>query len=98
MAKKSSSESTISEKLDALYHLQEIDSSIDKIRTIRGELPLEVQDLENEVGDLSDKVDQLKDELKSLETEISNRKNAIKDAKELIKKYTEQQKNVRNNP
>jgi predicted nucleic acid-binding Zn-ribbon protein len=97
MAKKNSAESTITEKLDALYYLQEIDSSIDKIRTIRGELPLEVQELEDDVEALSNKLTNLQDELKGSETEISDRKNSIKESKEAIKKYTEQQKHVRNN-
>lgn len=97
MAKKNSAESSITEKLDALYNLQEIDSSIDKIRTTRGELPLEVKELEDEVEGLNAKLGTLNSELKELETEISDRKNSSKDSKEAIKKYTEQQKNVRNN-
>jgi predicted nucleic acid-binding Zn-ribbon protein len=97
MAKKNSAESSVTEKIDALYNLQVIDSSIDKIRTIRGELPLEVQELEDEVAGLTTKLDTLNTELSDLETEISNRKNSSKDAKDAIDKYTEQQKNVRNN-
>lgn len=97
MAKKNSAESSVTEKIDALYNLQVIDSSIDKIRTIRGELPLEVQELDDEVVGLTSKLDTLNTELSDLETEISNRKNSSKDAKEAIDKYTEQQKNVRNN-
>jgi len=97
MAKKNSAESSVTEKIDALYNLQVIDSSIDKIRIIRGELPLEVQELEDEVISLTEKLNSLTEELNELETEISNRKNSTKDAKESITKYTEQQKNVRNN-
>jgi len=97
MAKKNSAESSITEKLDALYNLQVIDSSIDRIRIIRGELPIEVKELEDEVEGLNLKLDALNAELKALETEISDRKNSTKDSKEAIKKYTEQQKNVRNN-
>lgn len=97
MAKKNSAESSVTEKIDALYNLQVIDSSIDKIRTIRGELPLEVKELEDEVAGLTTKLDTLNTELSDLETEISNRKNSSKDAKDAIDKYTEQQKNVRNN-
>lgn len=97
MAKKNLSESPITEKLDALFNLQQIDSTIDKIRTVRGELPLEVVDLEAEVEGLTSRLDNLVEESKLLETEISNRKNAIKESKEKIKKYLEQQKNVRNN-
>ena len=89
MAKKST-EYTIEEKLTGLYELQRIDSKIDKIRIVRGELPLEVQDLEDEIEGLDTR-------LTELETSISDRKNMIKEAKAAIKKYSEQQKNVRNN-
>lgn len=90
-------EATIEERLKALYELQVIDSTIDKIRTIRGELPLEVQDLEDEVEGLSLRLDKLNGEIEDLTTEISNKKNGIKDANNLIKKYEEQQNKVRNN-
>lgn len=90
-------ENTVAEKLNALYELQLIDSEIDRIRTIRGELPLEVQDLEDEVAGLDTRVEKMQEEIKSLETEISDRKNASKDAEAAIAKYKEQQNNVRNN-
>lgn len=95
MAKKT--EVTVEEKLRALYDLQLIDSRIDEIRNVRGELPLEVEDLEDEVEGLKTRVEKLNAELESLNTEIANKKNLIEDAKSLIKKYSEQQKNVRNN-
>ncbi len=85
------------EKLRALYRVQLIDSRIDKIRTVRGELPYEVQDLEDEIAGLDTRFNKLKSEKEDLETEISNKKNAIADSKALIKKYKEQQDNVRNN-
>ena len=94
MAKK---EITVEEKLKALYELQTIDSTIDKIRTVRGELPLEVQDLEDEVEGLALRADKLNTEIEDLETELSNKKNGITDAQNLIKKYEEQQNKVRNN-
>ena len=94
MAKK---ETTVEEKLKALYDLQVIDSTIDKIRTIRGELPLEVQDLEDEVEGLKLRQAKLTEEIEDLTIEISNKKNSIKDANTLIKKYEEQQNKVRNN-
>ncbi|NVK63070.1 MAG: hypothetical protein HWE22_00735 [Flavobacteriales bacterium] len=90
-------EMTIAEKLDSLYNLQKIDSEIDRIRTIRGELPLEVQDLEDEIEGLDKRIANIESEIKDLETEISNRKNANKDAEAAIAKYKEQQNNVRNN-
>jgi hypothetical protein len=90
-------DTTIADKLDALFELQKIDSKIDSIRTIRGELPLEVQDLEDEIGGLNTRVAKINDEIKELETEISDRKIASKDSETAIAKYKEQQNNVRNN-
>lgn len=93
----SKKEVTVAEKLDALYELQKIDSEIDRIRTIRGELPLEVQDLEDELLGLETRINKAQEEIKDLETEAVDRKNAIKDAETAITKYKEQQNNVRNN-
>lgn len=90
-------EMTIAERLDSLYDLQRIDSEIDRIRTIRGELPLEVQDLEDELAGLDTRIANIETEIKDLETDISDRKNGNKDAETAIAKYKEQQNNVRNN-
>lgn len=87
----------ISEKLKALFELQTVVSEIDKIKTLRGELPLEVQDLEDDIAGLSTRVSNYSDDIKTLETSIANRKTAIKESEALITKYTEQQNNVRNN-
>ena len=95
MAKKS--EVTVEEKLRSLYDLQLIDSRIDEIRNVRGELPLEVEDLEDEVEGLKTRLEKLNGNLEEINNEISNKKNLIEEAKSLIKKYSEQQKNVRNN-
>jgi predicted nucleic acid-binding Zn-ribbon protein len=95
MAKKK--EPTVEQKLRALYDLQLIDSRIDKIRDIRGELPLEVRDLEDEIEGLNTRIEKLDASLKDFDVQISDKKNLIEEAKVLIKKYTEQQKNVRNN-
>ncbi len=95
MAKKT--ETTVEEKLRALYDLQLIDSRVDEIRNIRGELPLEVEDLEDEVEGLKTRLDKLSAELDTINHDIASKKNLIEEAKALIKKYTEQQKNVRNN-
>lgn len=88
---------SIEEKLRALHELQSVVSDVDKIKTLRGELPLEVQDLEDEITGLKTRIVNLEDETKSLETAIKNKKVAIKDSEALIKKYGEQQNNVRNN-
>ncbi|MDG3580810.1 MULTISPECIES: zinc ribbon domain-containing protein [Galbibacter] len=95
MAKKT--EATVEEKLRTLYDLQLIDSRIDEIRNVRGELPLEVEDLEDEVEGLKTRLEKLNGNLEEITHEISNKKNLIEEAKVSIKKYTEQQKNVRNN-
>ncbi len=95
MAKKK--EVTVEERLRALYDLQLIDSRVDEIRNVRGELPLEVRDLEDEVEGLNTRLQKLDDSLVDLNEQIKSKKNLIEEAKALIKKYTEQQKNVRNN-
>jgi len=95
MAKKK--EISVEQKLRALYDLQLIDSRIDEIRNVRGELPLEVEDLEDEVAGLNTRISNLVEDASNLETEINNKKQAIEDSNVLMKKYDEQQKNVRNN-
>ena len=95
MAKKK--EVTVEDRLRALYDLQLIDSRVDEIRNVRGELPLEVRDLEDEVAGLNTRIEKLDNSLEAVEDEIKSKKNLIEEAKSLIKKYNEQQKNVRNN-
>ena len=95
MAKKA--EVSVEERLRALYDLQLIDSRVDEIRNVRGELPLEVRDLEDEVEGLNLRMEKLNDSLAIIDDEIKGKKNLIEEAKALIKKYSEQQKNVRNN-
>lgn len=90
-------EISVEEKLKALYELQKIDSTIDKIRTVRGELPLEVRDLEDEVAGLETRLQNFNEEIKNLEDAINEKKNTMKDAQALIKKYESQQGKVRNN-
>jgi len=90
-------EASVEEKLDGLYELQLIDSEIDRIRTIRGELPLEVQDLEDELEGLDTRIAKLEEEIGAFEKDISDRKNSSKEAEIAIAKYKEQQNNVRNN-
>lgn len=88
---------SIEEKLIALYELQTVVSEGDKIKTLRGELPLEVQDLEDEIAGLKTRLTNLDEEIKELDTSINNKRIAIKESQALIAKYTEQQNNVRNN-
>ena len=95
--KKKEKDVTISDKLEMLLKLQQIDTEIDRIRTIRGELPLEVQDLEDEVLGLTTRIAKINDEINEIETDISDRKQGSKDSETAIAKYKEQQNNVRNN-
>jgi len=95
MAKKK--EISVEEKLRALYNLQLIDSRIDEIRNVRGELPLEVEDLEDEVAGLSLRVESFNTDIETLKDSIKAKLNGIEESKVLIKKYTKQQDNVRNN-
>ncbi len=90
-------EHTVEEKLRALFDLQLIDSRIDEIRNVRGELPLEVEDLEDEVAGMNTRLEKLNTDLEVIEDDIKGKKNLIEEAKALIKKYTTQQDNVRNN-
>jgi len=90
-------QATVEEKLLALYKLQSIDTEIDKIKILRGELPLEVQDLEDEIEGLQTRVSKVNDEIGSFETSVKEKNATIKDAKALIEKYDEQLKNIRNN-
>ena len=95
MAKKA--ELSVEDRLRALYDLQLIDSRVDEIRNIRGELPLEVRDLEDEVEGLNTRMEKLNTSLELIDNDIKSKKNLMEEAKALIKKYAEQQKNVRNN-
>lgn len=96
-ASEESVELTVKKKLTALFTLQAIDIQIDKIRAIRGELPLEVQDLEDEIEGLETRIEKFRQDLKELEAEIAGKKVSISESQDLIKKYEGQQMNVRNN-
>ncbi|SDB84686.1 zinc ribbon domain-containing protein [Williamwhitmania taraxaci] len=92
-----SNELSVSDKLKALYDLQIIDSTIDRIKLLRGELPLEVQDLEDEIEGLETRVKNLEQEVATLDASVSKKTLDISESKALVKKYEEQQKNVKNN-
>ncbi|HAM09101.1 MAG: hypothetical protein A2X05_07325 [Bacteroidetes bacterium GWE2_41_25] len=91
------SEISIEDRLRALFNLQLVDSEIDKIKTLRGELPLEVQDLEDEIAGLETRLGNIKEEVLNLEKAVATKHNEISASETLIKKYDDQQKNVRNN-
>ena len=88
---------SVEKKLRLLYELQTIDSEIDNIKILRGELPGEVKNLEDEIAGLNTRISNIKNEIKNQESIIAQRKTEIENSKALIKKYEEQQKNVRNN-
>ncbi len=88
---------SVEEKLRTLYEMQRVDAEVDQIRTLRGELPLEVQDLEDEIAGLDTRIANLNNEVKELVETVANKKQEIKEAGLLIKKYEAQQMNVRNN-
>jgi len=94
---KDESEVSIEKKLIALFTLQQNDSKIDRIKIVRGELPLEVEDLEDEVAGLETRIDNYIQEIELLDKQITDKQQAIKESLALIKRYEEQQNNVRNN-
>ncbi len=96
MATTKAKDFSIEEKLSALLSLQKIDSKIDAIKILKGELPMEVKDLEDEVEGLQTRVDNIKAEIDSINEYIDGRKNAKKEAEQLVKKYNKQQDNVKN--
>jgi predicted nucleic acid-binding Zn-ribbon protein len=90
-------EHSVKDRLLALYQLQNIDSEIDRLHTVRGELPLEVQDLEDDIAGLETRIDKFQTEIDDLDKKINEKKYAMQDSLDLIKKYEGQQENVRNN-
>jgi len=94
---KTEKEITVEEKLFALYDLQKVVSKIDEIKILRGELPLEVQDLEDEIIGLSTRLEHFDAEIKDIQANIASKKIEIEESRVKIARYKEQQENVRNN-
>lgn len=90
-------EVSVEQKLVALYALQQNDSQVDRIKIVRGELPLEVQDLEDEIAGLETRIEKHENETASLNQAISDKQLSIKESTVLINRYEDQQMNVRNN-
>ncbi len=90
-------EQSVEQKLKALWTLQSIHTKVDKIRQVRGELPIEVADLEDEIAGLDTRIEKIRTDLDDLEDSIVNRRNMIKDAHAAIKKYEGQLNEVKNN-
>jgi predicted nucleic acid-binding Zn-ribbon protein len=96
-SKKESQELSIEEKLKNLYQLQTLLSEIDKIKTLRGELPLEVQDLEDEIEGLTTRIEKIQNEITELKAEVAHRRLTMQENLANIERYQEQLNNVRNN-
>ncbi len=90
-------EQTVEHKLESMISLQIIDSQIDEIKKVRGDLPEEVRDIEDEIAGIQTRIGKYQNDIKDFEESIASYKIAIKDAEKFIKKYEEQQSNVRNN-
>lgn len=90
-------DNSIAQKLDALMKLQSIDTELDNIFKIRGDLPEEVRDLEDEIEGLETRLAKFKSEIENFEEQINNFRNQRKESEKLILKYKDQQMNVRNN-
>ena len=90
-------DTAIEEKLYNLFKLQKIDSKLDEIQILKGELPMEVKDLEDELAGLKTRIGKIEDEIAQIEEGITGRKNTIKESEALIKRYQKQQNNVKNN-
>lgn len=88
---------SIEERLSSVLRLQKIDSKLDEIRILKGELPMEVADLEDEIAGLRARQLRIEEEINGVNEFIEQRKNAIKEAEELLKKYEKQSENVKNN-
>ncbi len=88
---------SVEEKLIAVLSLQKIDSKIDEIHTLKGELPMEVKDLEDEIAGLQTRINNIDSEIATINTFVDNKTEAKKEAQTLIKKYEKQQDNVKNN-
>ncbi len=97
ISKNHDSEMSVEERLKAVYKLQTMLSEIDRIKTLRGELPLEVQDLEDEIAGLETRINNYAHDIEDLQKSVVNKKNEIEESKALIVKYTAQQDNVKNN-
>ncbi len=91
------SEMSVEEKLRALFRLQTVDSQIDEIQKLRGELPMEVQDLEDDIAGLETRISKHQDEIEDLSGQVSGKNVHIKELEAKKKQFIEQQKNIRNN-
>lgn len=97
MAKKDPTDLTVEEKLKTLYQLQTVLSSIDEKKALRGELPLEVKDLEDEIAGLTTRLNNIEEEIREFQDAVAKKRGEITDAQNSVAKYQEQLDNVKNN-
>ena len=97
MAKKDPTDLTVEEKLKTLYQLQVTLSGIDEKRALRGELPLEVQDLEDEIAGLNTRREKIEDEINDFQSAVAQKRNEIEVAQQSVERYKSQLDEVRNN-
>ena len=97
MAKKDPTDLTVEKKLETLFQLQTTLSQIDEKRALRGELPLEVQDLEDEITGLRTRIEKISNEIQEFNTAISQKKRDIEEAQSIVARYKEQLNDVKNN-
>lgn len=90
-------EYSIEEKLNALLHVQKVDSKLDEIQILKGELPMEVSDLEDEIQGLSARVTRIEEEINGISEFIGEKENTIRECEALLEKYKKQSENVKNN-
>jgi len=88
---------SVEDKLKALFSVQALDSKLDKLRAVRGELPMEVLDLEDELAGLQTRIINIENEIVEIDDKVNSNNIRIKDSQALIKKYTDQLNNVKNN-
>src|SRR5437764_13617973 len=88
---------SVEEKLSSVVELQKIDSKLDNIQVLKGELPIEVSDLEDEIEGLHTRQNRIEEEINGMQQFIEQKRSVIKDASELVKKYEKQSDNVKNN-
>ncbi len=97
MAKKEAKEMSVEQKLQALYELQTTLTAIDEKRALRGELPLEVQDLEDEIAGLDTRIEKIDTEIKEFQSAITMKKGEVQEAQANLERYNNQLNEVRNN-
>ena len=97
MAKKDPTDLTVEKKLEALFQLQTTLSQIDEKRALRGELPLEVQDLEDEITGLNTRIEKIESEIQEFRSAITQKKGDIENAQAIVERYKEQLNDVKNN-